>query len=77
VVITGTIRSPGTVTVGNSPAFRFIVVDGSGELDVLFLGWRTVPGLQPGTRVTVEGRVGTHDCKLTLWNPKYVIEPAG
>jgi len=33
--------------------------------------------LLPGTRVTVEGRAGTYDCKLALWNPRYWIEPAG
>jgi hypothetical protein len=76
VVISGMIRSTGTVTVGSGPAFHFTLVDGSGELDVLFLGWTTVRGLLPGTRVTVEGRVGTHDCKLALWNPRYRIEPA-
>ena len=76
VVVRGMIRSPGTVTVGSSPAFHFLLVDGSGELDVLFLGRPSIRGLLPGTRVTVEGRVGTYDGKLALWNPRYRIEPA-
>jgi hypothetical protein len=77
VVVTGMIRSTGTVTVGSGVAFHFTLVDGSGELDVLFLGRPSVPGLLlPGTRVTVEGRAGAHDCKLALWNPRYRIEPA-
>ena len=76
VVVSGMIRSTGTVTVGSGLAFHFTLVDGSGELDVLFLGRPTVRGLLPGTRVSVEGRVGTHDCKLALWNPRYRIEPA-
>jgi len=76
VVITGMIRSTGTVTVGSGLAFHFTLVDGSGELDVLFLGRPTVGGLLPGIRLTVEGRVGTYDCKLALWNPRYRIEPA-
>jgi hypothetical protein len=77
VIVSGMIRSTGTVLVGSGPAFHFTLVDGSGELDVLFLGWRCIPGLLPGARITVEGRVGTHDCKLALWNPRYRIEPAG
>lgn len=77
VVITGTIRTTGTVTVGGGPAYHVTLVDGSGELDVLFLGRPSMPGLSPGTRVTVEGRVVTHDGRLTLWNPRYLIEPAG
>jgi hypothetical protein len=76
VIITGMIRSTGTITVGSGPAFHFTLVDGSGELDVLFLGRPTVRGLLPGARVTVEGRAGTHDCRLALWNPRYRIEPA-
>jgi hypothetical protein len=76
VVVSGMIRSTGTVRVGSGPAFHFTLVDGSGELDVLFLGWDSIAGLLPGTRVTVEGRVGTHDCKLALWNPRYRIEAA-
>lgn len=76
VVITGTIRTTGTVTIGSGPAYHVTLVDDSGELDVLFLGRPSMPGLSPGTRVTVEGRVVTHDGRLTLWNPRYLIEPA-
>jgi hypothetical protein len=70
------IRSTETVTLGSGQAFHFTLVDGSGELDVLFLGRPSIRGLLPSTRVTVEGRVGTYDCKLALWNPRYRIEPA-
>jgi hypothetical protein len=77
VAITGTIRCPRTITVGSSPAYYFTLVSGTGELDVLFLGWPRVAGLRPGTRITVAGRVGAHNGQLTLWNPKYWIEPAG
>jgi hypothetical protein len=76
VVITGMIRSAGTVTVRTGLAFHFTLVDGSGELDVLFPGQTRLPRLQPGARITVEGTVGAYDCKLALWNPRYRIEPA-
>jgi hypothetical protein len=76
VVVTGTIRCVRTVTVGSSPAYHFTLVNGTGELDVLFLGWPRVAGLRPGRRITVAGRVGTRNGQLTLWNPRYWIEPA-
>jgi hypothetical protein len=76
VVVTGMIRSTGTVLVGSCLAYHFTLVDGSGELDVLFLGWPSVRGLRAGTRITVEGRVGTYACRLALRNPRYRIEPA-
>jgi hypothetical protein len=76
VVVTGVIRTPGTVLIGSCLAYHFTLVDGSGELDVLFLGWPSVRGLHPGTRITVEGLVGTYACRLALRNPRYRIEPA-
>jgi RecG-like helicase len=76
VVITGIIRSAAASTVGSSPAYRLTLADASGELAVLFLGRPGVRGLQPGTRVTVEGTAGTYRGRLTLWNPRYAIEPA-
>lgn len=78
VAITGTIRCARAVTVGSSPSCQFTLVNGTaGELDVLFLGWSRVAGLRPGTRITVAGRLGTHNGQPTLWNPRYWIEPAG
>jgi RecG-like helicase len=75
VVITGTVRRTETIIVGSSHAYHFMLVDGSGELDVLFLGWPSVAGLRSGTRITVEGRAGTYDSRLALWNPRYRVEP--
>jgi hypothetical protein len=74
VVVRGTIRSPETVTVGSSPAYHFTLVDGSGELDVLFLGWSSLRGLRPSTRITAEGTLGSYDGMPALWNPRYAIE---
>jgi hypothetical protein len=72
----GMIRSAGTVIVGSGLAYHFTLVDGSGELDVLFLGRSHMAGLQPSTRIIAEGTVGSYDGKLALWNPRYAIEPA-
>ena len=75
VAIRGIIRSAATVTVGSSLAYRLTLADASGELAVLFLGRPSVLGLQPGTRISVEGRVGTWNGELAMWNPRYRIEP--
>jgi hypothetical protein len=77
VAVKGMIRSTGTVTIGGGLAYHFTLVDGSGELDVLFLGQSSLPGLQPSTRITAEGTVGSYDGKLALWDPDYEIGPAG
>jgi len=75
VVTRGIIWSAVTVTVGGSLAYRLTLADASGELAVLFLGRPSVLGLQPGTRISVEGRVGTWHGNLAMWNPRYRIEP--
>ena len=75
VAVQGMIRSAGTVTLGSGPAYHFTLVDGSGELDVLFLGRSHVAGLQPSTRIVAEGTLGSYDGKLALWNPRYTVEP--
>ena len=72
----GMIRAAGTVTVGSGLAYHFTLVDGSGELDVLFLGRSHMAGLQPSTRIIAEGTVGSYDGKLAMWNPRYAIESA-
>jgi signal transduction histidine kinase len=38
VIVTGTIRATAAVTVGGSPAFRCQLADGTGEIEMLFLG---------------------------------------
>lgn len=77
VAVQGMVRSAGTVTLGSGLAYHFTLVDGSGELDVLFLGRSEVAGLQPSTRIIAEGTLGSYGGKLALWNPRYAIEPDG
>ena len=54
-------------------ALECTVVDGSGAVNVVFLGRRTVPGLEVGTKLTAEGMVGKHDGRLAIINPSYEL----
>jgi hypothetical protein len=74
--VQGMIRSAGTVLVNGGQAYHFTLVDGSGELDVLFPGRSEMAGLLPSARIIAEGTVGSYDGKLALWNPRYDIEQA-
>lgn len=47
------------------------LVDGSGAVKIVFLGRRTVAGLEIGTKLVVEGMVGKHDGRLAVINPTY------
>jgi two-component system sensor histidine kinase KdpD len=75
VRLAGTILAAGTVAVGRGPAWRCVLADGTGELDLLFLGRAVVAALAEGTRCTVQGTAIPRQGRLTMWNPRYEIEP--
>ena len=74
VVATGTIVATEVTSRGSSPVFCCTLDDGSGELDVLFLGRSSVPGFRVGTRCSVEGLALTEENRLAVWNPLYRFE---
>lgn len=49
------------------------VVDGSGAVNIVFLGRRTIAGIEVGTQLQVEGMVGRHDGRLAIINPSYAL----
>jgi len=77
VVVTGTIRATRVVDRGSGPAYRCTLDDGTGQLDLVFVGRRVVPGLRAGVRCTVEGTILGRGGRLEVWNPRYRIEAKG
>jgi CheY-like chemotaxis protein len=77
VTVTGVIRSAAAETIGTGPALRCVLADGSGQIDLLFLGRATLTGLEPGRRCTATGRACLHEGRLVIWNPRYELEPPG
>jgi hypothetical protein len=57
--------------------FRCVLDDGTGQIDLLFLGRHEVPGLDVGARCHVEGTARMDHGRLTVWNPLYRLEPIG
>jgi amino acid transporter len=49
------------------------LVDASGAVNVVFLGRNSVPGIEVGRSLVVEGMVGRHDGRLAIMNPLYEI----
>jgi two-component system, OmpR family, sensor histidine kinase KdpD len=75
VTVTGTICETQTVTLGGSPAYRCVLSDGTGQLDLLFLGRAAVAGLAVGTRCSIDGTATERGGRLAVWNPRYQVEP--
>ena len=59
-------------TEGNE-SLQAILFDGTGEVTVVFMGRRTIPGLSLGTKLTVEGVLGEVRGKLRLVNPRFEL----
>ncbi len=75
--MTGTIISTRVVAVGSSSAYCCVLADGTGELDLLFLGRAAIAGLTAGTRCSIQGIVTTRGGRLAVWNPRYQVYLAG
>jgi hypothetical protein len=74
LAVTGTICDTEEVRLGGSPAYRVVVDDGTGELDLLFLGRCTVGGLVVGACCSVEGTAQLTRGRFVVWNPLYKLE---
>lgn len=77
VRVTGTLR---TVTVrprAGAPALEAELHDGSAALDVVWLGRRTIAGVEPGRALTASGRISMNRGRPVLFNPKYELRPLG
>jgi hypothetical protein len=74
LIVTGTISAADVVTIGGVASYRCGLDDGTGQLDVIFLGRRHVSGLDVDTRCTVEGTARSEGDRLVVWNPLYRFE---
>jgi two-component system sensor histidine kinase KdpD len=75
VSLVGAIISAQGITIGSSVANRCVLADGTGELDLLFLGRAAIAGLAAGTRCSIQGVVAARGARLAVWNPRYQVLP--
>lgn len=73
VTVSGTLRAVGERMVGGSPALEAELDDGTASLGVLWLGRRSVAGVEPGRRLTASGRIAVFDGRPVLFNPRYEL----
>lgn len=73
VRLRGTLRTVTLRPRGGVPALEAELYDGTGTLNVIWLGRRRIAGIGPGRALEVSGRVGTHDGVRVLYNPRYEL----
>jgi hypothetical protein len=59
---------------GGVPALEAELYDGSGLITLVWLGRRRIAGIEPGRAVKVVGRVGIHERRRIMFNPKYELK---
>jgi len=72
-VVAGRVRSVRVQPWSGAVAVECTIVDDSGALNLVFLGRRAVPGIEPGTQLRAEGMIGKHNGRLAMINPMYEL----
>ncbi|WP_341361218.1 OB-fold nucleic acid binding domain-containing protein [Georgenia sp. M64] len=62
---------------GETPALVARLYDGSGSVELIFLGRRDVPGIEPGRRLVAEGTVYDDHGRPAIFNPAYELGARG
>jgi len=57
------------------PALEAELYDGTGTLDLVWLGRREISGIEPGRRGSFEGLVCGVGGRRTVYNPRYELQP--
>jgi len=77
VDVAGTLRAVTLRPRGNSLTMEADLWDGTGSINLVWLGRRNIPGIQPGRRIVVHGRLATIKGEATMYNPSYELRPTG
>lgn len=75
--VIGEVRSVTLRPRDDVPALVVELWDGSDALQLVWLGRRSIPGIEPGITLRATGRVTTHRRMSTIFNPAYEIVVAG
>lgn len=73
--VSGVIRSTTLRPREGVPALEAELFDGTGTLDLVWLGRREISGIAPGRRLRIEGLVCLVDGRRTVFNPRYELRP--
>ena len=77
VAVSGVIRRYRAMSLRGTPACSYTLADGTGEIDLLFLGRTSVAGLYPGRRCIAAGVAAVRDGRHVLSNPQYWLQAEG
>ena len=71
--VVGRVRSIEIRPVDHSTVLACRITDATGELTALFYGRTYIPGLEPGSKIRLRGKVGVQDAGRVMANPAYEL----
>lgn len=77
VCMRGRLRSVRFEPRTNLPTLEAELYDGTGTVDLIWLGRRRIPGIEPGRSLLVRGRICEQGSREVIFNPWYELLPAG
>lgn len=75
--VSGRLRSVVFTPNEKVPTLRAELFDGTDTMELVWLGRRRIPGIEPGRRILVRGRVGEYRDRHAIYNPWYELQPPG
>lgn len=75
VTISGTVLDFEVRPEGSAPALEVRMDDGSGQVFIVWLGRRRIPGIFEGRQLVVHGRLNCVTEHPTIYNPRYELLP--
>jgi hypothetical protein len=75
VVLAGMLRTVRLRPRAGVPVLEADLWDGTGSVTVSWLGRRQIPGISPGRRIMVRGRITTVGGQRSVYNPIYELRP--
>ncbi|MEO7982331.1 MAG: OB-fold nucleic acid binding domain-containing protein [Sporichthyaceae bacterium] len=77
VRVAGTLRTVTLRPRAGVPALVAELYDGSGSINLVWLGRRQIAGIEPGRALVATGRVTRDNEQPVIFNPRYELRPAG
>jgi len=75
--VCGTLRSVTLRPRAGVPALEAELYDGTGSINVVWLGRRQIAGIEPGRRIKVQGMVTRSEGEPAVFNPRYELIARG
>jgi hypothetical protein len=73
ISVTGRLRTVVHTPRTDLPTLEAELFDGSDVLTLIWLGRRSISGIEPGRTVTARGRIAIRDDRKVIYNPYYEL----